>query len=98
MGLPIDRIVIVERGEWYRKDGVSFSPVSLYHDVSNFGYRIHSNQHKHFHCTDTAHLQGITAKDYDSGTIECNHNRETALKIIEEKQINGEFSHLKQYY
>ena len=96
LGLPKENIVIVERGEYYRRYGLIFSPVSLYHDVPNFGYRIINDDYKHFHATDTAHLKGISCKDYDSATVECNHERTAALKIIEDKAISGEFCHLKR--
>lgn len=96
IGIPEEQIITVERGEYYRNNEIIFSPVSLYHDVPNFGYRIIKGAYKHFHATDTAHLQGISCKDYDSATVECNHERTAALQIIEEKAIEGDFCHLKR--
>ena len=89
-------VVFVEAGKAYKlKTGHIISPVIAYHDVDNFGYRILKDGHKHFHITDTNSLDGISAKYYNTASIECNHNLETALKIIEEAKEKGEFSHLK---
>ena len=69
--------------------------IEAYHDVPNCGYRIMQGSHKHLHITDTVTLDGIEAKGYDTASIECNHERERALQLIEEAKENGEFSHLK---
>ena len=92
--IGITSYVCVEVGKAYSIGDYKISPVLAYHDVTNIGYRILINGHKHFHITDTATLEGITAKDYDSGSIECNHCEIAAAKIIEESQENGEFTHL----
>lgn len=70
-------------------------PVKLYHDVENCGYRILTNNYKIFHATDTAHLEGITAKDYDLYSLECNYDEEVIDKIIEKKEKNNEFVYQK---
>ena len=90
-----DKIIAVEENKVYELNNYKISPVSLYHDVKNFGYRIMHNGYKHFHATDTSTLEGIEAKNYDSASIECNHDRNKALELIEEAKINGEFSHLQ---
>lgn len=69
--------------------------VKAYHDVPNCGYRIQYGTHRHFHITDTNTLEGITAKNYDSASIECNHEIKKALELIEEAKENNEFSHLQ---
>jgi len=53
------------------------------------------NGYKHFHATDTNTLDGIEANNYDSASIECNHEINKALAIIDEAEKNGEFTHLK---
>lgn len=69
--------------------------IEAYHDVPNCGYRIMQGSHKHLHITDTFTLDGIEAKNYDSASIECNHEIQRALELIDEAKDNGEFSHLK---
>lgn len=96
MGIPEKNIKIVEAGKQYKVDGVTFSPIALYHDVPNFGYRLMKGGHKHIHATDTFSMDGITAKNYESATIEANHCIDTALKIIEQKNNDREFCHLER--
>lgn len=95
IGVSDDRIVVVEFGKVYKLGECKISPVMAYHDVENCGYRIMKDGWKHLHITDTFTLDGIEAVGYDSASIECNHHYETALKIIEQKKEDGEFSHLR---
>jgi phosphoribosyl 1,2-cyclic phosphodiesterase len=87
----------VEAGQVYRLDnGWLIAPVTVYHDVPNFGYRIMLNGYKHLHITDTYTLDGIEARDYNSATIECNHELVKASELIQEAEAKGEFTHLKR--
>ena len=78
----------------FKAGNFKISPVKAYHDVPNCGYRLLFGKHKHLHITDTSTLRGITAKGYDSVTIECNHCKITAQKIIDKAKNSGEFCHL----
>ena len=75
------------------KGRFSISPFKLYHDVQNCGYRIFKDEVKIFHATDTAHLQGISAKEYDLYAIEHNYNEDTVYDIIREQESQGKFAH-----
>jgi len=86
---------IYEIGQIYDYNFFKISPIKLYHDVPNCGYRIFKDNTKIIHATDTAHLQGITAKDYDLYAIEHNYNEDTVYDVIEYKTLNGEFTHEK---
>jgi len=68
-------------------------PVVLYHDVPNFGYRIIFDNQTIFHATDTAHLNGISAKGYDYYCLEHNYDEETINQTIQAKESRGEFAH-----
>ena len=92
IGVP--NVVNVEVGKVYMIGDYKISPVLAYHDVFNIGYRILLNGHKHLHITDTATLEGITAKNYDSASIECNHCEVAALEIIRQSMKKNEFTHL----
>lgn len=70
-------------------------PVKLYHDVPNCGYRIFKDGTRIFHATDTAHLEGITAKDYDLYAIESNYDEETVYDVIAAQEARGEYAHQK---
>lgn len=92
--IGVENFVEIEAGKVYKIGEYMISPVMAYHDVENVGYRIMYKDIKHFHITDTATLEGITARDYTSASIECNHCEIEALKQIEQSKLNGEFSHL----
>lgn len=89
----IKNVDYYESGQVYNYGSFSISPVTLYHDVKNFGYRIFKDGTKIIHCTDTAHLQGITAKDYNLYCIESNYNEDTVFQIIEKLESEGKFAH-----
>lgn len=88
-------IDIYDVGTKYDYHNFSITPVKLYHDVENCGYRIFKGSTKIFHATDTAHLQGIEAKGYDLYAIEHNYNEDTVYDLIAEKTARGEFAHQK---
>lgn len=82
---------ILEPGKIYDYGAFKISPIYLFHDVPNFGYRIFKDDKKIFHATDTSHLEGISAFDYDLYAIEHNHNRKITEEIIKEKRKTGQF-------
>jgi phosphoribosyl 1,2-cyclic phosphodiesterase len=84
---------IYEAGKLYDYGAFQISPVKLYHDVPNFGYRIFKDGAKIIHCTDTAHLEGVTAKDYSLYAIESNYNEETIFDTISGLKTKGEFAY-----
>ncbi len=93
-GVPEDRIIIVENRYRYKLGDYQIAPVKAYHDVPNIGYRIVKDGHRHFHMTDTVTLDGISAKDYDSCTLECNHCEIAIERLIEQAKEDKEFTHL----
>jgi len=94
IGIPLVNIMEIEINKPYTIDGFIISGVNLYHDVDNIGYRAVSKGHRHFHATDTSTLAGISAINYDTATIECNHEENRALELISYAKENGDFSHL----
>jgi len=91
--IGIKNVDILEAGKVYDYGSFSISPVKLYHDVPNFGYRIFKNETKIFHATDSAHLEGIEAQNYDIYAIEHNYNEDTVNEQISAAKARGEFSH-----
>ena len=89
----IKNVDILEPGKIYDYGSFKISPIILYHDVKNFGYRILKDNHKTIHATDTMHLKGITAKNYDLYAIEHNYNEDTIFENIKRKQDIGEFAY-----
>lgn len=90
----IGRLKLVEIGDIYLFDDYIVSPVEAFHDVRNIGYRVLWKNHKHIHITDTSSVSHISALEYDSASIECNHCEFRAHELIEEARNSGEFSHL----
>ena len=90
----LKNIDVLQVGKLYDYGIFKVSPVKLYHDVPIFGWRIFlNNGQKIFHATDTAHLEGITAKGYDLYAIEHNYCEEYIQQAIEEAQAKGEYTH-----
>jgi L-ascorbate metabolism protein UlaG (beta-lactamase superfamily) len=89
----IKNVDLFEIGKIYNYGSFQLSPIKLYHDVPNCGYRIFKDGKKIIHCTDTAHLEGISAAGYDLYAIEHNYNADTVYTSIAEKQARGEYAH-----
>ena len=99
----IKNIDVYDIGQWYSYHTNSFIslhiiPVQLYHDVPNIGYRIltedlTNKETRIFHATDSSHLQGITAKNYDLYALECNYDEGHVWEVIQEKELRGEYAH-----
>ena len=92
-GVDKPNIDVLEIGKIYDYGAFKVSPVKLYHDVPNCGYRLFFGKEKAFYATDTSTLAGITAKDYDLYLIEANHEEGEIEKRISEKKANGEFAY-----
>lgn len=90
-GVSWRNIDVFEVGKVYDYEVFKVSPVKLYHNVPNCGYRIFANGEKAIYATDTGHLQGITAKDYDLYMIEANYTDEDLQERINAKLEAGEY-------
>ena len=90
-GVSWRNIDVFEIGKVYDYEVFKVSPVKLYHNVQNCGYRIFANGEKAIYATDTEHLQGITAKDYDLYMIEANYTDEDLQERINAKLEAGEY-------
>lgn len=95
----LKNIDVLEIGKMYNYGGFKVSPVKAYHNVPNCGWRIfiapstceRVGERKIFHITDTAHLKGITARNYHLYAIEHNYCEEKAEKEVEEALSRGEY-------
>lgn len=84
-------VVCCDPNKWYKVGNIMFCPVSLYHDVANFGWRIKINGNKIFHATDTVKMEGITSHNDDLIAIESHHITSVIDKTIEDKLNAGVF-------
>jgi hypothetical protein len=89
----IRNVDILEAGKIYDYGSFSASPIKLYHDVDNFGYRIFKDGYKIIHCTDTSTLEGIEAKNYDIYAIEHNYDEDTIFEKIKQLKEVRKFAY-----
>ena len=89
----IKNVDVYEIGKLYDYSQFQISPVKLYHDVNNCGYRIFKDGIKIFHATDTCTLDGISAKEYDLYALEHNYDEETVWDNIKAIEDSGGFAH-----
>ena len=86
-------IDVLEIGKIYDYKAFKVSPIKLYHDVPNCGFRLYFGDIKVFYATDTEHLNGIVAKDYDYYFIEANYVTSELEERIRRKAEIGEYSY-----
>jgi phosphoribosyl 1,2-cyclic phosphodiesterase len=90
-GVSIHNIDVLEIGRIYNYITFQISPVKLYHDVDNAGWRVFMNAEKAIYMTDTVTLEGITAKNYDLYLVEANYITEELEERIRSKEAAGEY-------
>ena len=86
-------IDVLEIGKIYDYKAFKVSPIKLYHDVPNCGFRLYFGDERVFYATDTEHLDGIVAKDYDYYFIEANYVTSELEERIRRKAETGEYSY-----
>lgn len=89
--VPKQNIDVYEIGKIYDYRLFKVSPIKLYHNVENCGYRLFFGDKRAIYATDTAHLNGITAKDYDLYMIEANYTEEDLEERIIAKTAAGQY-------
>ena len=91
-GVDKRNIDVMEWGRKYDYGTVKIIPLKLYHNVPNTGYKLHfRNGERMIFATDTGHLEGIVAKNYDLYMLEANYTAEQLKERIEEKVATGEY-------
>lgn len=82
---------LLKIGTIYDYKEFKISPVKLYHDVKNCGYRLFFGDKKAIYITDTHTVDGITAKNYDLYLIESNYEEEELQERIRRKMESGQY-------
>ena len=90
-GIP--NVDVLNLGVWYDYEDFRVSIGKLYHDIPNVFVRLDFDGYKIFRATDTAHLEGISAKNYDLYAIEANYDEDTVWDNIRALESQGKFSH-----
>lgn len=88
-GISKKNIDVLEVGTIYNFNICKVSPLLLYHNVPQCGYRIFIEDKKMIYATDTNTLEGISAKNYDYYLIEANYTEEGIKERIEAKELLG---------
>lgn len=86
-------IDVLNFGKVYDYGLFKVSPVKLYHNVPNCGYRVFVGDEKAIYATDTNTLDGITAQNYDLYLIESNYEDDEIQERIKSKQEQGVFAY-----
>lgn len=95
-GVNKKNIDVYEIGKKYNySNNMSISPVLLYHDVPQCGYRIFIGNEKLIYCTDTNSVEGISAKNYNYYLIEANYKEEEIKERIKAKEVLGQYCYEK---
>ena len=90
-GVNRKNIDVLQIGSKYDYRLFKVSPVKLYHDVPQCGYRVIFEDYKVFHATDTRTLEGISAKNYDLYLVEGNYEDEELDERIRAKQEKQQY-------
>ena len=86
--LNIDQLQV---GKLYNYGAFMISPIQLYHDVPNCGWRVFYEGDKAIYLTDTVTLEGISAKNYDLYLVEANYSEPEIQSRIQEKESTGQY-------
>jgi len=88
-GINKKNIDVLEIGLTYNFGICKVSPLLLYHNVPQCGYRVFIEDKKIIYATDTNTLDGISAKDYDYYFLEANYTEKGIQERIEAKRVLG---------
>ncbi len=79
--------------KWKNDDAkyVTVIPVSVFHDVPNYGFKLLFQNGKVFYATDLGTLSGIVARKYDLYLLEANYKEDELRMRMDEKIANGQF-------
>ena len=90
-GVSKQNIDVMQTGKIYNYGAFKVSPVKLYHDVPQCGWRVLIGNEKAIYMTDTVTLDGISARNYDLYLVEANYISEEIQEKIKEKQESGQY-------
>ena len=92
-GVSPTQIDVYDIGKRYDYKVFALSPIKLYHDVPNCGYRLYFGRKRVLYATDTRTMEGISAKGYDYYFIEANYKKEEIKRKIADKKEQGEYAY-----
>lgn len=94
-GIDLRNMYSIKQNKWFDLGICKIKLEELQHDVLNSACHLEIDGKKLLYVTDTARVDHIEAKNYDTYLIEANyHSREEIEQKIAEAQEKGEFTHL----
>ena len=90
-GVSERNIDVLKIGKVYNYGAFKVSPVKLYHDVDNCGWRVFAGEEKAIYMTDTVTLEGISASGYDLYLVEANYSESDIQERIRAKEAAGQY-------
>lgn len=91
IGVNKSNIDVLNAGKIYDYGVFRLSPFELCHNVPQCGYKVFFGDKRAIYATDTAHLDGLEAKDFDLYMIEANYQDEELQERINAKTETGEY-------
>lgn len=88
-GIKKQNIDVLKVGRNYNFGICKVSPIELYHNVDQCGYRVFIDNEKLLYATDTNSLDGIVAKNYDYYLLEANYEEKGIQDRIKAKEEAG---------
>lgn len=96
-GVAKENIYFIKQNKWHDFGICKIKLEELQHDVLNSACKIEIDGKKLIYITDTASVENISAKNYDTYLIEANyHSKEELENRIKEAEERGEYTYLKR--
>lgn len=92
-GVSARNIDVLEAEKRYDYGAFQIEPVTLYHDVPNYGLKVFINGKKVIYIVDTGYVDDVDAKDFDLFFLESNHTQAEIEARIGDKLARGEFAY-----
>ncbi len=92
-GVSACNVDVLEAEKRYDYGAFQIEPVTLYHDVPNYGTKVFINGKKVIYIVDTGYVDDVDAKDFDLFLLESNHTQAEIEARIADKQSRGEFAY-----
>ena len=92
-GVKENQIVVMQPNMIYECGIANVIPFALFHDLPNYGYKLHFPKGKVFYATDTRSLAGIVARGYDLYLVEANYKDDELKARMDAKLGEGLYAY-----
>ena len=92
-GVRKGQIDILHSGLLYNYGTCNVIPFYVYHDVPNYGYKLHFPVGKVFYATDLGNTDGLSAVGYDLIMLESNYREDELRSRMDAKIAAGQYAY-----